>query len=115
VCYAWRVTVFVDVSAVRPGRLADALSVDDLTREARDFRDHLRGARVEPLPDGVRLVVRLDVRSLARLADLVRAEANERPFWSFRLLADPPETWLEVRGTGRAGDIARAVFGELGT
>jgi len=109
------VTVFVDVPAVRPGRLADAVSVDDLSDEVRDFRTHLRGARVEPLADGVRLIVRLEVRALARLADLVRAEANERPFWSFRLLADPPETWLEVRGTGRAGDMARAVFGELAT
>jgi hypothetical protein len=109
------VTVFVDVPAVRPGRLADAVAIDDLTDEVRDFRDHLRGARVETLPDGVRLIVRIDVRALARLADLVRTEANERPFWSFRLLADPPETWLEVRGTGRAGEMARAVFGELGT
>jgi hypothetical protein len=109
------VTVFVDVPAVRPGRLADAVAVDDLTEEVRDFRDHLRGARVEPLPEGVRLIVALDVRALARLADLVRAEANERPFWSFRLLADLPEVWLEVRGPGRAGDIARAVFAELAT
>jgi hypothetical protein len=114
-CYAWRVTVFVDLPAVRPGRLADAVSADDLTEEVRDFRSHLRDARVVPLPDGVRLVLKLDVRSLALLADLVRTEANERPFWSFRLLADPPDAWLEVRGTGRAGDMARAVFGELGT
>ena len=108
-------TVFVDLPAVRPGRLSAALMADQMSDELRDFRTLLRGARVEPLPDGIRLVLRLDVRSLARLADLVRSEANERPFWSFRLLADLPEAWLEVTGVGRAGDLARAVFGELGT
>lgn len=106
--------MFVDLPAIRPGRLSEGLITGDLGEEVRDFRDLLRGARVEPLPDGVRLVLQLDVPTLARLADLVRAEANERPFWSFRLLADPPEAWLEVTGTGRAGEMARAVFGALG-
>ena len=74
----------------------------------------LRGARAEPLADGVRLVLRLDVRALARLADLVRAAADALPFFGFRLLAEPPACWLEVTGTGRAAEIARTVFGELG-
>jgi len=107
-------TVFVDLPAVRPGRLSASLVADDLADDVRDFRDLLRGARVVALPDGVRMVVRLDVRALARLADLVRSAANERPFWSFRLLADPPEAWLEITGDGQAGELARAVFGTLG-
>ena len=62
----------------------------------------------------MRLVQRLDIRAIARLADLVREAADAFPFWSFRLLADPPECWLEVSGPGRAGELARAVFLELG-
>ena len=107
-------TVFVDLPAVRPGRISDTLAADDLADEVREFHDLLRGARAETIPDGVRLVVRMDVRTLARLADLVRSEANERPFWSFRLLAELPEAWLEITGAGRAGTMARALFGALG-
>ncbi len=107
-------TVFVDLPAVRPARLADALVADDVTADVRDFQPLLRGARTEPIIDGVRLVVRLDARRLARLAELVRSAAYERPFWSFRLLAELPEAWLEVSGRGRAGELARAVFGALG-
>src|SRR5205814_6101724 len=95
VWYGCDVTVFVDLPAVRPGRLSGTLVADDLAGDVGDFRALLRDARIVALPDGVRVVVRLDVRVLARLADLVRSAANERPFWSFRLLADPPETWLE--------------------
>ena len=53
-------------------------------------------------------------KAFARLADLVRAEADALPFFGFRLLAEPPACWLEVTGTGRAAEIARTVFGELG-
>ncbi len=63
------------------------------------------------LADGV---VHMDVRGIARLADLVRGEADALPFFGFRLLAEPPACWLEVTGTGRAAEIARTVFGELG-
>jgi hypothetical protein len=108
------VNVLVDLPAVRPGRLADGLSAADLAEHVRSFRAELRGARAEPLADGVRLVLRLDVRAIARLADLVRAEADTLPFFAFRVLAEPPACWLEVTGTARAGEIARAVFGELG-
>jgi hypothetical protein len=107
------VHVIVDLPAVRPGRLADGLDATDLTEHVRDLRGLVRGARAEPLPGGVRLVLRLDVATIARLADLVRAGADGLPFWSFRLLADPPECRLEVTGTARAGEVARAVFEEL--
>jgi hypothetical protein len=109
------VTVFVDLRAVRSPRLAGALATADLSAQIRAFQELLRGASCDALPDGVRLRVRLDVRAIARLADLVRAEADALPFWSFRLLADPPECWLEVTGSGEAGPMARAVFGALGT
>ncbi len=108
------VTVFVDLKAIRPGRLAGGLAAEDLSGHVRELRELLRGATVEPLPAGVRLVLRHDVRTIARLAELVRAEADALPFWSFRVLADPPACWLEVTGTGRAAEMARAVFGELG-
>ena len=105
----------VDLPAVRPGRLADAVATEDLSEHVRELRAVLRGARAEPLPDGVRFVIRLDVRGIARLADLVRAQADALPFFGFRLLAEPPACWLEITGAGRAGEIARAAFGEVGT
>jgi hypothetical protein len=108
------VNVVVDLPAVRSARLADGLAAEDLTEHVRELRQLLRAAHPEPLRDGVRLALRLDVGAIARLADLVRAEADAFPFWSFRLLADPPECRLEVTGAARAGDLACAVFGELG-
>lgn len=105
--------MFVDLPAVRPARLSGALAAADLSEEVREFRDYLRGARSEPLPDGLRLRLQLDVHAIARLAELVRAGADALPFWSFRLLADPPECWFEVTGEAEAGAMARAVFGEL--
>ena len=111
--YGEGVDILVDLPAVRPGRLAEGLLLDDLAEHVREFRDLLRGVAVEPLPDGVRLVLRLEVATIARLADLVRAEADMLPFFGFRLLADPPVCWLEVTGAGRAGEIARALFGEI--
>ena len=107
------VHVIVDLPAVRPARLAERVALDDLTEHVRDFRELLRGARCEPLGDGIRLSFRLDVRGIARLADLVRAEADLFPFWRFRLLAAPPDCMLEIGGEGRAGELAQAVFGEL--
>ena len=107
------VHVIVDLPAVRPARLAERVTVDELMEHVRDFRELLRGARREPLHGGVRLALRLHVRAIARLADLVRAEADVFPFWRFRLLAEPPECVLEVGGEGRAGELAQAVFGEL--
>lgn len=106
-------TVVVDLPAVRPARLAETVVAEDLTERVRDFRALLRDARAEHVPRGVRLVLRLDVHTIARLADLVRAEADTMPYWTFRLLADPPACWLEVSGEGRAGELARAVFGGL--
>lgn len=107
-------TVLVDLPAVRPARLADALVAEDLTEHVREFRRYLRNARTEPLADGVRLVVTLDLRAIAAFADLVRSEADTLPCFHFRVLVDPPECWLEVTGQGRAGDVARAAFGEMG-
>ena len=46
-------------------------------------------------------------------AELVRAEADALPFFSFRLLADPPRCRLEVTGTGPAAAAARAMFREM--
>jgi hypothetical protein len=107
-------TVLVDLPAVRPARLADTLAAEDLTEHVREFRRYLRNARAEPLAEGVRLVVTLDLRAIAAFADLVRSEADTLPYFHFRVLADPPECWLEVTGQGRAGDVARALFGEMG-
>jgi len=104
--------VVVDLPAVRPARLAEHVGMDELNERVRDLREPLHDARREPRDDGVRLVLRLDVRGIARLADLVREAADSVPFWSFRLLADPPACWLEVTGRGRAGALARSVFGE---
>src|SRR5439155_869440 len=81
---------------------------------ALEREDAVRGARADPLPEGGRLGLHMDVRGIARLADLVRGEADALPFFGFRLLAEPPACWLEVTGTGRAAEIARTVFGELG-
>jgi hypothetical protein len=107
------VTVFVDLPAIRPARLCGVLAAADLTEHVRGFRTLLRGARVEAMVSGVRLVVQLDLRALARVADEVRATADTLPFFAFRVLAEPPECWLEVTGEGRAADLARAVFAEL--
>jgi len=107
------VHVIVDLPAVRPPRLADRVVVENLA-ELRDFRELLSGAHATRLPRGVRLAHELDVRAIARLADLVRDAADGFPFWTFRLLADPPRCRLEITGTGRAGDLAYALFGELG-
>lgn len=106
-------TVFVDLPAVRPARFAPALDTSDLETRVRAFREHLRGAHVEPLPAGIRLVLHRDIEAIARLADVVRTEADALPFWSFRLLADTPVCWLEVTGTGGAAEVARVVFREL--
>src|SRR5262245_52863610 len=107
------VNVVVDLPAVRPGRLAERVRPEELADHVRELRELLRGTRQDPLADGIRLLLRLDVESIARLADLVRGAADALPFWGFRLLADPPECRLEVTGTARAGDLARAVFGEV--
>ena len=106
-------TEIVHLPAIRPARLAERLAFDDLAAHVRHLREPLRGARVEHLADGVRLVLALDVAAIARVANLVRGEADALPFWTFRILADPPTCWLEVTGTGRAGGLARAVFEEL--
>jgi hypothetical protein len=108
------VNVIVNLPAVRPGRLAATLKDDTLEQTVRELRLWLRGAGREPITDGMRLRLQLDVRDIAALADQVRALADAWPFLTFRLLADPPECWLEVTGPGRAGAIARAVFGEVG-
>ena len=105
--------MFVDLPAVRPARFLRARAAAVSSEDVRAFRDFLRDARSEPLPDGIRLRVRLDAPAIARLAEQVRAGADALPFWSFRLLADPPECWLEVTGEADAGATARAVFGAL--
>jgi hypothetical protein len=107
------VNVIVDLQAVRPDRLADGVALEALTARVRDLRDLLRGARNERLPNGVRLLLHLDAPTIARLADLVRAEADALPFLGFRLMADPPACRLEVTGRGRAGELAQTLFGEL--
>lgn len=108
------VTVVVDMPAVRPGRLATRVTAEASTEPVRALRAYLRGATVEEIDRGVRLGLRLEVLDVARLADEIRLLANEWPFLSFRLLADPPECALEVTGTGAAVGMARTVFGELG-
>jgi hypothetical protein len=107
------VTVVVDLPAIRPSRLADGVGGETLGEHVRAFREFLRGAEASAIDGGLRLTMQLDVRVIARLADLVRSEADGLPFWSFRLLADPPACRLEVTGGGHAGALARAVFGEL--
>jgi hypothetical protein len=106
--------LIVDLPAVRAGRLAAALTDDTLDEPVRSLRPYLRGARSTSLPDGVRIALELDSLGIAALADEVRALANAWPFFTFRLLADPPACALEVTGTGPAAEMARAVFAELG-
>ena len=106
-------TVLVDMPAVRPGRLARSLVKRDLSEEIRDLRTHLRGARCDTIEGGVRLEFALDVEALASFAELVRTEADTLPFFTFRLLADPPRCRLEVTGTGPAAAAARAMFREI--
>lgn len=106
--------MIVDLPAVRAGRLAAALTDDALDEPVRSLRPYLRGAQSSAVPDGVRLAVELDALGIAAFADEVRALANTWPFFTFRLLADPPACALEVTGTGPAAEMARAVFGELG-
>jgi hypothetical protein len=108
------VTTIVDMPAVRPGRLAVRLTAEATTEPVRALRTFLRGATVLEIAEGVRLAVHLDALDIARLADEIRTLANEWPFLSFRLLAEPPECALEVTGTGVAAGIARAVFGAIG-
>ena len=107
------VNLLVNMPAVRPGRLARSLAARDLSEEVRELRSHLRGARCETIDGGVRLEFALDVETLALFAELVRAEADALPFFSFRLLADPPRCRLEVTGTGPAAAAARAMFREM--
>lgn len=103
----------VDLPAVRPARLAARLADDPLPEAGRELRPYLRNAHREDLPRGLRLVLCLEPVEIAGLADVVRQLADEWPFLSFRLLADPPACWLEVEGTGQAAGIARAVFSAL--
>ena len=107
------VDLLVDMPAVRPGRLARSLVKRDLSEEVRELRGHLRGARCESIDGGVRLEFSLDVEALAAFAELVRAEADTLPFFTFRLMADPPRCRLEVTGTGPAAAAARAMFREI--
>jgi hypothetical protein len=107
------VTLLVDMPAMRPGRLARSLATRDLSDEVRELRAHLRGARCEPIAGGLRLDFTLDMGTLALFAELVRAEADTLPFFTFRLLADPPRCRLEVTGAGPAAVAARAMFAGL--
>jgi hypothetical protein len=107
--------VIVDLPAVRGGHLAATLTVDALDEPVRSLRPYLRGAQSTPIPDGVRIALELETLEIAALADELRGLANTWPFFTFRLLADPPSCVLEVTGTGPAADVARAVFGELGS
>src|SRR5262249_5263537 len=66
------------------------------------------------LPRGVRLAFQLELIDLAAFAQLVRQLADRWPFLSFRLAAEPPLCLLDVEGQEGAGDVARAVFRELG-
>jgi hypothetical protein len=105
--------VIVDLPAVRPARFARTLADGSLPPEARALRPYLCGAAAEDLPDGVRLLVRLEVTDLAAFAQSVRHLADRWPFLGFRLLAAPPHCRLEVLGAGGAAAVARAVFREL--
>ena len=105
--------VVVHLPAVRPPRLAGTVADEALADDVRDLLPFVRGARPEPIPDGIRLVLDLAPMQLAELADLVRGMADERAFWTFRLLEDLPHCWLEVTGAGEAGALARAVFGGM--
>jgi hypothetical protein len=107
------VDLLVDMPAVRPGRLARSRVKRDLSEDVRELRGHLRGARCESIDGGVRLEFSLDVETLAMFAELVRAEADTLPFFTFRLMADPPRCRLEVTGTGPAAAAAQAMFREI--
>jgi hypothetical protein len=109
------VAVLIDLPAVRPGRLAERVSAAGAAEPVRALRSYLRGAAVSEITDGVRLRFRLEVMDIARLADEIRSLANEWPFLSFLMSTDPPDCTLDVTGTGAAAEMARAVFGELGT
>jgi hypothetical protein len=107
-------TVLVDLPAVRPGRLAERVSAEAATEPVRALRTYLRGADVAEIDDGVRLRFRLEsALDIARLADEIRALANEWPFLSFLMVTDPPECALDVTGSGAAVGMARTVFAEL--
>lgn len=112
-CYKRGVNVVVHLRAVRPSRLAASVADEALADDVRDLLPFVRGARPEPIADGIRLVLDLGPMELAELADLVRGMADERPFWTFRLLEDLPHCWLEVTGADQAGALARAVFGGM--
>ena len=105
--------VLIDLPAVRPGRLAERVSAAGAAEPVRALRTYLRGAAVTDIPDGIRLHVRLEIMDIARLADEIRALANEWPFLSFLMSTDPPECTLDVSGTGAAIGMARTVFAEL--
>lgn len=105
--------VVVDLPAVRPGRFATAHAGQPLGDEARALRPLLRDAAVEEIRDGIAVAPTLAPRSLAALAEAVRALADRWPFLSFRLLEEAPRCRLEVTGTGAAAGFARAVFREL--
>ena len=107
-------TVLVDLPAVRPGRLAERVSAEAATEPVRALRTYLRGSDVAEIDDGVRLRFRLESAiDIARLADEIRALANEWPFLSFLMVTDPPECALDVTGSGAAVGMARTVFAEL--
>ena len=108
------VNVIVDLPAVRPARLAQALVDEPLADEARGLRPYLRGARAADLPGGVRLAFELEPVQLATFAHLVRQLADRWPFLSFRLTAAPPRCHLDVHGRDGAVEVARAIFRELG-
>ncbi len=108
------VTVLVDMPAVRPGRLAERVSVEGAAEPARALRTYLRGAVVSEIPNGVRLRFHLEAMDIARLADEIRSLADEWPFLSFLMVTDPPACALDVTGTGAAAGMARAVFAEIG-
>jgi hypothetical protein len=108
------VTVLVNLRAVRPGRLAERVSAEGAAEPVRALRTYLRGATVVEVDGGVRLRFQLDdTMDIARLADEIRALADEWPFLSFFMATDPPECTLDVTGTGAAIGMARAVFAEL--
>ena len=109
-------TILVNLPAVRPGRLAERVSAEGAAEPVRALRTYLRGATVTDIPDGVRMRFQLDVAiDIARLADEIRALANEWPFLSFLMVTDPPDCALDVTGTGAAVGMARTVFAELGS
>ena len=105
--------VLVDLPAVRAGRYATAVRDDAIAEAVRDLRPYLRGAVSHPLPDGIQLAVALDDLTIAGLADEIRGLGGIWPFLHLRLLAEPPDCTLEVRGQSEAVAFARVVFGEI--